>query len=268
MYVTVYLAVSLPCSVKSAELGQGCSYIIHSALVWSLQEFEAYVGARCILQSLLTKGISHHDTCSCQGLRCRVKRAYPEPPLRRRLTNYSLQCVVANLDADAAQNKPLAEKYGVQSYPTLKFFAKGKKGLFLCLLHCVLPDAHVYDLRLDAPVDYDGPRSEEAFVEFLNEKCGTQRTVGGGLTDLVRTLDFLPVLSPVLISVIVQAGRLPDLDKLASQFFAATGAARDEIYKDATALAEKVGPVAKQYVRVMEKVVNGSEEYVEKESKR
>lgn len=65
-----------------------------------------------------------------------------------------------------------------------------------------------------------------------------------------------------------QAGRLPDLDKLASQFFAATGAARDEIYKDATALAEKAGPVAKQYVRVMEKVVNGSEEYVEKESKR
>ena len=36
--------------------------------------------------------------------------------------------MVANLDADAAQNKPLAEKYGVQSYPTIKFFAKGKKG--------------------------------------------------------------------------------------------------------------------------------------------
>ncbi|KAI0728533.1 protein disulfide isomerase [Fomitopsis betulina] len=136
-------------------------------------------------------------------------------------------CVVANLDADAAQNKPLAEKYGVQSFPTLKFFAKGKK---------------------DTPVDYDGPRSEEAFVEFLNEHCGTQRTVGGGLTEL--------------------AGRLPDFDKLASQFFAATGAARAEIYKDATTLAETVGPAAKHYVRVMEKVVNGSEEYVEKEGKR
>ncbi|KZT69146.1 disulfide isomerase [Daedalea quercina L-15889] len=136
-------------------------------------------------------------------------------------------CVVANLDADAAQNKPLAEKYGVQSYPTLKFFPKGHK---------------------NAPIDYDGPRTEEAFVEFLNEKCGTHRSVGGGLSEL--------------------AGRLPELDKLASQFYAATGAARDAIYKDATALAEIVGPAASHYVRVMEKVTNGSEEYVEKESKR
>ncbi|KAH9836151.1 protein disulfide isomerase [Rhodofomes roseus] len=136
-------------------------------------------------------------------------------------------CVVANLDADAVQNKPLAEKYGVQSYPTLKFFPKGSKG---------------------EPLDYDGPRSEEAFVDFLNEKCGTHRAVGGGLSDL--------------------AGRLPELDTLASQFFAATGAARDTIYKDATALAASVGPAASHYVRVMEKVVNGSEEYVEKESKR
>lgn len=70
------------------------------------------------------------------------------------------------------------------------------------------------------------------------------------------------------MAVTQQAGRLPDLDKLASQFFAATGAARSEIYKDATTLAETLGPAAKQYVRVMEKVVNGSEEYIEKEGKR
>lgn len=122
---------------------------------------------------------------------------------------------------------------------------------------------------LDTPVDYDGPRSEEAFVEFLNEHCGTQRTVGGGLTELVR-LRAVPSLIHVCSHCFdySQAGRLPDFDKLASQFFAATGAARAEIYKDATTLAETVGPAAKHYVRVMEKVVNGSEEYVEKEGKR
>lgn len=65
-----------------------------------------------------------------------------------------------------------------------------------------------------------------------------------------------------------QAGRLPEFDTLASQFYAATGAARDAIYRDASALAAAAGPAAHHYVRVMEKVVNGSEEYVEREAKR
>lgn len=65
-----------------------------------------------------------------------------------------------------------------------------------------------------------------------------------------------------------QAGRLPQLDELASQFFLTSGAARDAIYKQASELAASIGPSAKHYVRVMEKVSNGSEEYFEKESKR
>jgi len=67
------------------------------------------------------------------------------------------------VDADAAPNKPLAQKYGVSSFPTLKFFAKNNKG----------------------PENYEGGRSEDAFVAFLNEKCGTHRAVGGGLNDQV-----------------------------------------------------------------------------------
>lgn len=43
---------------------------------------------------------------------------------------------------------------------------------------------------------------------------------------------------------------------------------RAEIYKEASQLAAEVGPAAKHYVRVMEKVVNGTEDYVSKESKR
>ncbi|CAL1698925.1 unnamed protein product [Somion occarium] len=136
-------------------------------------------------------------------------------------------CVVANVDADAAPNRPLATKYGIQSFPTIKFFPKGNK---------------------DEPLDYDGERTEAAFVEFLNEKCGTQRAAGGGLSG--------------------QAGRLPEFDSLASKFFDATGEARQLILKDAESLASTVGPVAKHYVKVMEKVVNGSEAYIEKETKR
>jgi len=85
-------------------------------------------------------------------------------------------------------------------------------------------------------------------VQFLNEKCGTHRAVGGGLND--------------------EAGRHPEFDKLASKFFTATGPARDAIYKEASALAAEVGPAAAHYLRVMKKVVSGTEDYTTKESKR
>lgn len=73
-----------------------------------------------------------------------------------------LQCIVANIDADAEPNRPIAQKYGVTSFPTIKFFPKGGE-----------------------PIDYDGGRQEADFVEFLNEKCGTHRAVGGGLNEQV-----------------------------------------------------------------------------------
>jgi len=136
-------------------------------------------------------------------------------------------CVVANVDADAKPNRPLAEKYEIGSFPTIMFFPKGK-------------DAE--------PVDYDGERTEEAFVAYLNEKCGTQRAAGGLLNK--------------------EAGRLPEFDALATKFFDATASARDSILKEASILAASIGPAAKHYLRVMEKVANGSEEYIEKESKR
>jgi hypothetical protein len=75
------------------------------------------------------------------------------------------QCVVANIDADDQKNKPVAQRYGVSGFPTIKFFPKGST----------------------EPVAYEGGRGEEDFVNFLNEKCGTQRAVGGGLSDKVRS---------------------------------------------------------------------------------
>jgi protein disulfide-isomerase A6 len=74
------------------------------------------------------------------------------------------QCIVANVDADAQLNKPLAAKYSVSGYPTILFFPKDNK---------------------ESPLSYEGGRGEADFVGYLNEKCGTQRAVGGGLDDKV-----------------------------------------------------------------------------------
>jgi protein disulfide-isomerase A6 len=136
-------------------------------------------------------------------------------------------CLVVNVDADAAPNKPLAQQYGVSGYPTLKFFSKDDK---------------------EDPIDYNGARTEEAFVEFLNKKCGTHRTVGGLLND--------------------EAGRHPEFDSLAQRFIAAASDARDKLYADAQLFSGAFGKKFQYYVRVMDKVKNGSLEYVDKESKR
>ena len=76
---------------------------------------------------------------------------------------------MANVDGDDKKNGVLTEKYGVKGFPTIKFFAKNDK----------------------TPISYEGGRSEADFVAFLNDKCGTQRAVGGGLTDQVRSRSWL-----------------------------------------------------------------------------
>ncbi|KAG6908549.1 hypothetical protein DXG01_004182 [Tephrocybe rancida] len=135
-------------------------------------------------------------------------------------------CIVANVDGDDKKNSPLTQKYDVSGFPTIKFFGKDTK----------------------EPVAYEAGRTEADFVAFLNEKCGTHRAVGGGLTD--------------------QAGRLPEFDTLATKFFTAGAEARDSIFKEASVLAASAGAASKHYLRVMEKVVNSSEAYVQKESSR
>ena len=67
----------------------------------------------------------------------------------------------------------------MSSYPTIKFFPKGTT----------------------EPVEYDGARTEDAFVAYLNEKCGTHRAAGGLLNE--------------------KAGRLAELDAIALKATAA-----------------------------------------------
>lgn len=61
-----------------------------------------------------------------------------------------------------------------------------------------------------------------------------------------------------------QAGRLPTLDSLAQRYYTADKVARELIYTEAKAAGEN----ASYYLRVMDKLASGAEEWIAKESKR
>jgi protein disulfide-isomerase A6 len=66
----------------------------------------------------------------------------------------------------------------------------------------------------------------------------------------------------------MQAGRHAELDTLARKFYIASSSARDSLYSEALGIVATAGSAAKHYIRVMEKLANGSAGYIEKESKR
>ncbi|BGP28039.1 hypothetical protein JCM10295v2_007026 [Rhodotorula toruloides] len=126
------------------------------------------------------------------------------------------RCKVAHFNADDAAARPLASKYGVSGFPTIKFIAPPSKG--------------------GQAEAYQGPRTEQAFLEFLNEHCGTHKLPGGLLSDL--------------------AGRIPSLDSLAASYLLPT-ATRPSILESASAIvssltsASSSDQLANYYVKVM-----------------
>ncbi|KAH6582348.1 hypothetical protein BASA60_001953 [Batrachochytrium salamandrivorans] len=105
-------------------------------------------------------------------------------------------CVVADLDATTAS--AISSTYGIESYPTIKFFAAGSA----------------------EPVNYEGARDEASLIAFLNEKCGTHRVSGGGLNhnagrtaklDAERLSLWLPALlsKPKMSKVAVEPNQSP-----------------------------------------------------------
>jgi len=136
-------------------------------------------------------------------------------------------CILATYDADAAQNKPIANKYGVTSYPTIMFFPKGED---------------------KEPIAYEYARDEATILDYVNEVCGTDREIGGLLGS--------------------EAGRVATLDTLAQKIITAEASARAAILAEAKEVAEATGAGAAYYLRVMQKLVDGSEEYIAKETKR
>ncbi|KAG0207945.1 hypothetical protein BGX28_000958 [Mortierella sp. GBA30] len=132
--------------------------------------------------------------------------------------------VIANVDATV--EKSVAEKYGVTGYPTIKFFAA------------------------DGTVeDYEGGRSEQDFIDFINKKVGTERVAGGLLS--------------------TKAGRIPELDELVTQFTQASSKDEKKTISDkATELAgASKNASAKYYVRFFEKAL-ATPEYAATEAAR
>lgn len=169
-------------------------------------------------------------------------------------------CIIVNFDADAQQNKDIAKEYSVTSYPTVKFFPRSDSPYASTPLATDKVSQEVYTKYMKHPIPYDQARTEEAFVMFLNQHCGTNRAVGGGLNDI--------------------AGRLGETwDSWATEIMSFAGSAqqdaKERIIEVANLMKAGVAEVkkdeewaAKWYARVAEKVANGSHEWIEKESKR
>jgi hypothetical protein len=101
---------------------------------------------------------------------------------------------------------------------------------------------------------------------LISSMSAAELSVLLAVVSMMRWVTCKPVtkLSPET----VQAGRIAELDTLAQKFLGAAGDARDYAYKEALTLSESLGEMAKYYIRVMEKVINDQESYIEKESKR
>ncbi|GBG82642.1 hypothetical protein CBR_g35008 [Chara braunii] len=136
--------------------------------------------------------------------------------------------VIAKVDADA--HKDLGSKYGVSGFPTLKWFGtESKHG-----------------------EDYEGGRSLEDLVTFVNGKAGTHRNVHGGLTG--------------------DAGRVPELDEIAKEFMSADESAKEGLLKKAEESAGKLTGAAAAhaeiYVKVFKSVLKKGADYAVKEGER
>lgn len=129
--------------------------------------------------------------------------------------------VIAKVDAEAENARATAQDQGITGYPTIKFFPKGSK----------------------EATPYSGGRSEEAFIDFLNEKTGTNRAAGGGLN--------------------ANAGKIANLDDVVSKHVSAHDfqALVADAKKAAKGLKDKY---AEYYVKVAEKI-SKNEDYASKE---
>lgn len=110
--------------------------------------------------------------------------------------------LIAKVDADAENSKATAQAQDVSSYPTIKFFPRGST---------------VAEL-------YEGGRSEDALVTFMNEKAGTHRLVGGGLDSKAGTIEALDSI----LAKYVTPGGLDDVEKATSDVSKAVEGLKDQ----------------------------------------
>lgn len=129
--------------------------------------------------------------------------------------------LIAKIDAEAENSKATARDQDVKSYPTIKFFPKGST----------------------APEPYEGGRTEEALVEFMNGKAGTFRAPGG-------------TLGP-------KAGVIESMNAVVQKYIG--GESIDSISQEAKKASNGLSDkYAQYYIKVFEKLGN-SQQYAEKE---
>ena len=129
--------------------------------------------------------------------------------------------LIAKVDAEAENAKATAQDQGVKSYPTIKYFPKGST----------------------TPEPYEGGRTEQDLLTFMNEKAGTHRTIGGKLDEF--------------------GGTVPSLDEIVSKITGGDGIATLLADLKAAALGLK-DKYAEYYVKVADKF-SKNEGYADKE---
>jgi len=136
--------------------------------------------------------------------------------------------VVAKVDADA--QKSLGSRYGVSGFPTIKWFGKSDK---------------------EEPITYEKGRDVQSFVDYINEKAGTQRVVSGRLSD--------------------EAGRVEALDAIAQKFvekgadFGALLKQAEGVLSGLTGNQEKNGKI---YLKIMQTIQSKGVGYIQTEGER
>ncbi|KAJ1733100.1 hypothetical protein LPJ72_003049 [Coemansia sp. Benny D160-2] len=132
---------------------------------------------------------------------------------------------------DASDDAEIKKEVTIPGFPTIVAFPAGK-------------DAE--------KIEYEGGRTLEDLVAFVNKHAGTQRTTQGFLDQ--------------------SAGRLETLDAIARKYIAASKAQRTKLISKAKDAADKVkdktqAKFAKYYVKVMEKM-NSASDFATKEAER
>lgn len=142
-----------------------------------------------------------------------------------------LGVTIAKVDCEAPNAKATAEKEGVKSYPTIKYFPKGSK----------------------TGIAYESGRAEKDVVDFMNEKAGTFRAPGGSLNALAGVI---PTLDSAIANL--QTGG----DKAYQELYKQAGKAKDkyaEYYtKVGKKLQENAGYVNKELTRLQNMLAKGN----------
>lgn len=129
--------------------------------------------------------------------------------------------LIAKVDAEAENSKATAQDQGVKSYPTIKYFPKGST----------------------TPESYEGGRTEQDILSFMNEKAGVHRMTGGKLDEIAGTI-------PSLDTIVSRLTGGESIASLSEQITNAAKASKDQY--------------AEYYVKVSDKLSKNAG-YVEKE---